>query len=378
MISPILLSLFLSMTTAAPATFRGAWQGPLVLGTKTNVLTLIIDDTSGGAVHGRLLNDGSEFAPLSDGKVHGDRLTFRADTLQFEAVLENDALDATLTVSHGRTFQLTFHRIANDQIPRAPVPAPTPAVPPLPVLETGEIPRAPRPAGAPGTLILAGGGVNVPAIVQRFTEITKGGPIVVIPTALEDRELGAERLKSLAKTTADLFHSSDIVVLHTRDRAVADSEEFVKPLRRARGVWMMGGETEYLLHAYQGTRTETEMKRVLGRGGVVGGTSAGAIVQVSAVPSRDGHSVVRGFGFLPGVIVWPHWSERHAEDDLVKIAERFQLLGVGIDEATAIVVQGDRVEVAGDGHVGIADGKTHGGRAYDLLSAGQRFKLKAR
>lgn len=374
----ILLSLFLSMATAAPTTFNGAWQGTLVHGGKTNIVTLIVDDTAGGEVHGRLLNDGSELATLSDGKVNGDRLTCRADTLQLEAVLENDTLDATLTVSHGRTFQLKLHRIAEDQIPRAVAPAPTPAGAPLPVLKPSEIPRALRSSAAPGTLILAGGGVNVPAIARRFTEVTKRGPIVVIPTALDDRDLGAERLKSLAKTTADLFHSSDVVVLHTRDRAVADSEEFVKPLRRARGVWMMGGETEYLLHAYQGTRTETEMKNVLERGGVIGGTSAGAIVQVSAVPSHDGHSVVRGFGFLPGVIVWPHWSERHAENDLVKIAAQFHLLGVGIDEATAVVVQGNGVEVVGDGHVGIADGKTHGGKDYDLLSAGQHFKLSAR
>jgi cyanophycinase len=378
MIAPILLSLLMLMSADSPAPLKGAWQGPLVREGGTNVLTLIIDDISGGEVHGRLLNNGAEFAPLSDGTVQGGRLTFRADTLQFEAVIANNALEATLTISHGRTFQLTFHRIADAEIPRTPSPAQAHAESSLPALKNSEIPRAPRPAGAPGTLILSGGGVSVPSIMRQFTEVTKGGPIVVIPTALDDDELGTERLKSLREKTAELFQSADVVVLHTRDRAVADSEEFVKPLRRARGIWMLGGDAGNLLRSYQGTRTEIEMKKLLERGGVVGGTSAGAIAQVSAVPSQDGHSVVRGFGFLPGAIVWPHWSERHAENDLVKYAAQFRLLGVGIDEATAIVVHGDQFEVVGDGHVGIVDGDTHDGRDYYLLTAGQRFKMRPR
>jgi cyanophycinase len=378
MIAPILLCLLLSMPADAPAGFKGPWQGPLVREGATNVLTLIIDDISDGEVHGRLLNNGAEYAPISEAKVQGNHLTFRADTLQFETDLADDALDATLTISHGRTFHLTLHRIADAEVPHPPVPAPAPAGSPLPILKTSEIPRATRSAGAPGTLILVGGGVNAPAILRRFTEVTKGGPIVVIPTALDDRDLSDERLKFLRTKTADLFQSSEVAVLHTRDRAVADSEEFVKPILRARGIWMLGGEEANLLRSYQGTRTETEMKKLLERGGVVGGTSAGAIVQVSAVPSADGHSVVRGFGFLPGAIVWPHWSERRAENDLVKYANQFQLLGIGIDEATAIVVHGDGFEVVGDGHVGIVDGNTHDGKDYYLLNAGKRFKMKPR
>jgi cyanophycinase len=215
--------------------------------------------------------------------------------------------------------------------------------------------------------------------MQKFTELAgRDAPIVVIPSALEDRDL-KDRLAFLAKRHGEIFRSSDVVILHTRDRAVADSAEFVKPLLRARGVWMMGGETEYLLKTYQGTRTERELKALLARGGVVGGTSAGAIIQTSTLLDTDGRTLVPGFSLISGVLVWPHWSERRKEADLVKYTAQIHApLGIGIDEATAIVVHGNAFEVVGEGHVGIVDGSTHDGKGYYLLSSGARFDLTTR
>src|SRR5207302_7813539 len=82
---------------------------------------------------------------------------------------------------------------------------------------------------------------------------------------------------------------------------------------------------------------------------------------------------------LSGVLVWPHWSERRAEAGLVKYrAQLHAPLGIGIDEATAIVVRGNTFEVVGEGHVGIVDGSTHDGKGYYLLSAGERYDLTER
>jgi len=334
--------LLLAWSAAAdPAAFKGRWEGTLARESHTNAYTLEIDE----ALHGRLLQDGEEFGPISDAKVDGNVLTFRVDTIAFKGLLDGDRLALTIAVSHGKTFEMTMTR------------------------------KVAPPAHAGGALILAGGGANAPEIVQRFIELAGGpnAPIVVIPTAADTGRLRVtpERSAQLRARHAEIFRTNDVTVLHTRDRNVADSDEFVKPLRRARGVWILGGETSWLLDAYRGTRTEREIKAVVARGGVVGGTSAGAIVQTSTLLSEDGKRRIDGFGLLSGVFVWPHWSERHAEDALVKATARLgDVVGIGIDEATAIVVQGSAFDVVGLGNVGISDGK-----GYYLLHAGDRFDL---
>ena len=63
-----------------------------------------------------------------------------------------------------------------------------------------------------------------------------------------------------------------MTVLHTRDRAEADTEAFVAPLKTARGVWFGGGRQWRLVDAYMGTRTQREIEAVLARGGVIGGS----------------------------------------------------------------------------------------------------------
>ena len=186
-------------------------------------------------------------------------------------------------------------------------------------------------------------------------------------------------MESLRTSERNRFGVRGVTVLHTRDRAVADSEEFVKPLQHATGVWMLGGDAGYLLKAYRGTRVEREMRALFERGGVVGGTSAGAIAQTASIIGADGKTIVNGLGLLRDVLVWPHWSERHDEDDLVKYTgEHPGLLGIGIDEATAIVVQGHTFEVIGAGNVGIVDGRMHDGKKYYRLASGDRFDLATR
>ena len=72
-----------------------------------------------------------------------------------------------------------------------------------------------------------------------------------------------------------------VTVLHTRDRAEADTETFVAPLKTARGVWFGGGRQWRLVDAYLGTRTQRELEAVLARDGVIGGSSSGATIQGS-------------------------------------------------------------------------------------------------
>ena len=102
--------------------------------------------------------------------------------------------------------------------------------------------------------------------------------------------------------------AKNILVLHTVERKIADSENFVEPIKRAGGVWFEGGQPSRLVDTYVGTKTDQEVGNLLSRGGAVGGLSAGAVILASHLP-QDGAVPVgydRGFGYLRGVAIEPH------------------------------------------------------------------------
>lgn len=236
-----------------------------------------------------------------------------------------------------------------------------------------------------GTLIIAGGGKLGPEILGRFINLA-GGPnaeIVVIPTAGGEAKYGpdCDCLKIFKELGA-----THLTILHTTDRKEADSEAFVAPLKRAKAVWFVGGRQWHLVDSYLGTRTETEIHNLLARGGVAGGTSAGASIQASYMVrgARAGNEVLmapgyeQGFGLITGAGVDQHVTARHREGDLDALVKAHpDLLGIGIDQSTAIEVKRDSFKVLGVGHVFIHDGveQPNGGRYY-LLSAGDGFDLK--
>ncbi len=238
-----------------------------------------------------------------------------------------------------------------------------------------------------GSLVVAGGGINDPAIYERFVSLAGGpeAPIVVIPTAgtgenYDDFWPGLQRLRDAGAV--------QIKVLHTRDPQEADREDFVAPLRQARGVWFSGGRQWRLVDAYLGTRTLAEIRGVLERGGVVGGSSAGATIQGSYLARGDTSTNTimmgdhtEGFGFLANVAIDQHLLQRNRHFDLVEVIEAHpELLGIGLDEDTAIVVRGDTFEVIGSGYVAIYDSTNvvgDGWRFY-FLAPGDRYDLSTR
>jgi cyanophycinase len=238
-----------------------------------------------------------------------------------------------------------------------------------------------------GALVLIGGGMRGEAIVKRFVDLA-GGPgelIVVIPTAggAENYDEHFAGLRQFRATGA-----KNVMVLHTYDRAVADSEKFVEPLRRARGVFFSGGRQWRLADAYLNTRTHRELRALLDRGGVIAGTSAGATILGSFLVRGDtkGNEVMigdhrDGFGFLRNVAVDQHLLRRNRQFDMLEVIEaQASLLGVGIDEDTAIVVQQDQFEVIGDSYVVIYDNQRHippRGPFY-FLAQGDRYNLSTR
>ncbi|MDX2034026.1 MAG: cyanophycinase [Blastocatellia bacterium] len=236
-----------------------------------------------------------------------------------------------------------------------------------------------------GALVIVGGGRIPPAIAEKFIALA-GGPnanVVHIPTAAEDQALSRRDDADSPK----LFGLKNVTVLHTRNRSEADTERFAAPIRKATGVWFGGGRQWRLVDSYLDTRVHRELRALLDRGGVIGGTSAGATIQGSYLVrgAREGNSIMMapgyeiGLGFLRNVAIDQHIDARKRETHLKEvIAAHPELLGIGLYESTAIVVKGDQFEIIGDGKAAITDGKEHGGQSYYLLSPGERFDLKGR
>jgi cyanophycinase len=253
---------------------------------------------------------------------------------------------------------------------------------------------------AKGNLVITGGDLSKD-MLDRFVTLA-GGPaanFVYVPTAASSLRLpsgfiydppqsdtSAANTQAFEAELAKMFGVKHVTVLHTRSRQTANSETFVAPLKNANGVWLSSGNPGRLANAYLDTLTQKEISAVLQRGGVVGGNSAGAIIQGSyTVRGRPDKPILmakgheRGFGFLKNVAINPHLTEAMREAELVNVLDTYpKLLGIGIDEKAALVVTGDRFEVIGEGRVAIYDNKKHGGNWYFWLKPGDRFDLRTR
>ena len=240
---------------------------------------------------------------------------------------------------------------------------------------------------ANGSLVVVGGAMRDPGIVRRFIDLAGGpdAPIVVIPTAGGAAEYdqfypGLRQFRAAG--------AANLTVIHTNDRAEADSEAFVAPIREAGGVWFPGGRQWRIADSYLDTRTEEELHRVLERGGVIGGSSAGASIQGSYLIRGDTQTNTimmgdheEGFGFLRNVGIDQHLLRRNRQFDMLEVMEAMpELLGIGIDENTAIVVQGDEFEVIGESYVVIYDtgAQIDTGGDFSFLAPGDRFNMATR
>lgn len=256
------------------------------------------------------------------------------------------------------------------------------------IVAIGNIRLTAQEIGPPGgSLVIAGGGIKDQDIITRFIDLAGGpaAPIVVIPTAGDRDHYDAywRGLKPFRESGAE-----SLTVLHTNDRQIADSDQFIEPIRKARGVWFSGGRQWRLADAYLNTKTHEALWNLLERGGVIGGSSAGATIQGSYLARGDTKTNTvmmgdheEGMGFIKNVAIDQHLLKRNRQFDLIEIIGAHQeLLGIGIDENTAIVVRGDTFEVIGQSYVAIYDHTRQidsGGRFY-FLAPGDRYDLKTR
>jgi len=249
-----------------------------------------------------------------------------------------------------------------------------------------------------GTLVIQGGGDAAgTGIYETFINLA-GGPnakIIIVPTAGGNREKDGsikvykeeEVIRSWKK-----LGLTDVHMLHTADPKEADTEAFASILRDAKGVWFVGGRQWNIVDSYAGTRTLTEFRKVLERGGVIGGSSAGASIQGDYLVrgAVEGPNLVmapepehqHGFAFLRKTGIDQHINTRNRWDDIIPLIKKYpELLGIGISEGTAIVVTGDRFQVIGKWKVAIHDNHRiyqPWEKPYYVLSAGDEYNMKTR
>ncbi len=254
--------------------------------------------------------------------------------------------------------------------------------------------EAPPPKVESGALVIVGGGGMPEDVTRKFIELAGGNdaPIVVLPIASEPSPRGDKSSSSKAGSDTRLlerYGATNVKSLRARTRAEVESPGFIAALKEAKGVWFGGGRQWRFVDAYMGTQAEELLRDVLRRGGVIGGSSAGASIQSQYMPRgsplgntdvmADGYE--RGLGFLPGAAIDQHFTQRGRLGDMTAIMRRYpQLLGIGIDEATALIVRGQTAEVAGKNNVLFYDYRRPPAEQPDhlVVKPGQKYDLVER
>jgi len=241
-----------------------------------------------------------------------------------------------------------------------------------------------------GALMIHGGGRLTRDFIRRFGQLAGGrnAKIVFIPTAMG----GDIDPKTHSTGWLKQVGFKNITVLHTKSPKVANSKDFIAPLKEAKAIWLSGGRQWRTADAYLNTLVQAEIQRIYQEGGVIAGSSAGATIQGDYLVRGDprgnrrmmspGHE--QGFGLLPNTTIDQHVIARNRLKDLIPVIQRFpHLLGLGIDEGTAIIVQGDAFEVIGESKVAIYDArrwaeKTDSEERHFFLESGDRYDLRKR
>ena len=249
-----------------------------------------------------------------------------------------------------------------------------------------------------GKLLIIGGAAGH-FFYEKFMELAGGpdAPIVVIPTALTSDILEPADLEQFRNSFIRRGFKN-VTVLHTRDRKVANSAAFYEPLKSASGVWFSGGRQWRHADSYLNTKTHKAFFELLDRGGVIAGSSAGATIQGSYLARGDtkANTIMmgdheEGLGFMTNVAIDQHLFARNRQFDLFEILHNKPgLLGIGLDENTGILVEGDQFTVIGQSYVVMYDGTRWSAerdtvyqlpdRSYQfyLLDDGDQYDLKNR
>ncbi len=234
--------------------------------------------------------------------------------------------------------------------------------------------------GVLGALMLCGGGPLPPTLLETFFELGQAshGSLVIIPSASSSADTG-DYEPMLGPWQR--FPWASVKVLHANNRnQIERDSDFIKPLQNATAVWISGGDQRRLAERYLGTPVEQELKKVVHRGGIIGGTSAGSAIasRVMISGGRQQPVIANGLDLLPGAIIDQHFSQRQRYERLASAVQQHpDRVGIGIDESTGLVVSQKRARVLGAGSVYVYQRKQESQEAFEPLrfDSGSDFSL---
>jgi cyanophycinase len=219
-----------------------------------------------------------------------------------------------------------------------------------------------------GTLVVVGGGNTGPDIVAKTLELAGGrnAIVAVLPQSSAEPDAGDDSVTMWREAGA---RSAEKVSFADRGTASA-------ALERATLIWMPGGDQTRFMKAIDGTGLDEVIRARYRAGAVVGGTSAGAAVISEAMITGDADLqsltaqktvIAKGLGLWPEVIVDQHFLKRQRDNRLISaVIDHPTLVGVGIDESTAVIVHGGSFDVVGRSSVVVIDAR---GTAVEAVSA---------
>ncbi|MGE5575957.1 MAG: cyanophycinase [Syntrophothermus sp.] len=219
-----------------------------------------------------------------------------------------------------------------------------------------------------GTLVIIGGAEDKDGdclILRRFAKIAGGAEarIAVMTSATEEPETVGKQYKALFEELG----AGVVEILHVNSRAEANEAEKTEIVHKATGIFFTGGDQLRITSTIGGTAIGTALQAAYRRGVVIAGTSAGASVMTDVMvvggnnddaPKKDTLSMAPGLALLKGVVVDQHFAQRGRIGRLLSaVAYNPYVLGVGIDEDTAVIVSPDATfEVIGSQTVTVVDG----------------------
>ena len=219
-----------------------------------------------------------------------------------------------------------------------------------------------------GTLFIIGGREDREGdrkILRQVVEAVGGGKLVVATLATNHADEHWENYEPLFRTLG----AQEVVHLTIESRSEEAEEEHLELVAGAKGLFFTGGDQLKITTKLSGTRLSDYLEELFRQGGVIAGTSAGAAAmsEMMLIPGmntnphlvRDAFQMVPGLRLLRNSIIDQHFSERGRIRRLLgAVAQNPRMIGIGIDEDTAIVVKGnDTFRVTGSGSVYVADGR---------------------
>lgn len=220
-----------------------------------------------------------------------------------------------------------------------------------------------------GYLVIIGGAEDKNGESEILKEISnmiyEDEILTIVTTATEYPEETGEKYREVFSRLG----VKNIQVVDINNREIANDDEICKQIEDSNGIFFTGGDQLRITSILGGTKAHAEIKRVYEKGGVIIGTSAGASAMSSTMvvkgndnepPKKCTTKMAPGIGLLEKTIIDQHFEQRGRFGRLLcSVAENPQVIGIGIDENTAIKVHPDLFfEVLGSNAVTIIDGET--------------------